>query len=321
MNAPETTEPIKLFLSHASEDKEDFVRPLVSALQEAGFTVWYDEYELTMGDSLLKKIDKGLRECNFGVVVFSKYFFEKDWTQSELDGLFTRESQSQKIILPIWKDVTKADVLEYSPMLAGRLGVPASKGIDAIVGEIQRAVQATMKAASFHTLDNAVEAFASLDRDLTGAKMARELEESAEGAVIVQEAGRQIIATLRETVEALEKTSKTLLIRIKKDSLDGPDSMTISGQYALRIAIHYGNNYSTSISDSFIGFSARQSAKEDVLKKQEFEPRFQNGGNLIWRSTDTDKQYTTEQLAAFLLKEIADTFREVAAIEENRSAR
>ena len=45
----------KLFISHASEDKADFVEPLVEALQAAGFEVWYDKYELTLGDSLLQK--------------------------------------------------------------------------------------------------------------------------------------------------------------------------------------------------------------------------------------------------------------------------
>jgi len=47
----------KLFISHAFEDKADFVEPLVRALQNADFSVWYDKFELTMGDSLLHPLN------------------------------------------------------------------------------------------------------------------------------------------------------------------------------------------------------------------------------------------------------------------------
>ena len=50
-----------VFISHASEDKDEIVRPLAIALRNAGLTVWYDEFELKIGDSLRQKIDKGLK--------------------------------------------------------------------------------------------------------------------------------------------------------------------------------------------------------------------------------------------------------------------
>jgi hypothetical protein len=67
---------VKLFISHASEDKTDFVRPLAEALK-SHFAIWYDEHELTLGDSLLKKINAGLAACDYGVVVLSPAFFQK----------------------------------------------------------------------------------------------------------------------------------------------------------------------------------------------------------------------------------------------------
>lgn len=73
-----------LFISHASEDKSDVVRPLANALKEAGLTVWYDEFELRIGDSLRRKIDKGLASSRFGVVVLSKAFFGRGWPEYEL---------------------------------------------------------------------------------------------------------------------------------------------------------------------------------------------------------------------------------------------
>ena len=44
------------FISHASEDKDDFVRPLVSALEAAGFDIWYDEFSLKVGDISKERI-------------------------------------------------------------------------------------------------------------------------------------------------------------------------------------------------------------------------------------------------------------------------
>lgn len=112
------------FISHASEDKEEFVRPLAEALTVAGLRVWYDEFELKVGDSLRRSIDKGLSRSQFGIVVLSPAFFEKNWTQYELDGLVSKEMAGEgKVILPIWHRVSKDDVMKYSPALADRVAL------------------------------------------------------------------------------------------------------------------------------------------------------------------------------------------------------
>lgn len=113
-----------VFISHASEDKEAFVRPLAEALTEAGVDVWYDETVLTVGDSLRRSIDKGLASSRFGIVVLSTSFFAKNWPQYELDGLVTRETSSgEKVILPIWHKVSKDEVASYSPTLADKVAL------------------------------------------------------------------------------------------------------------------------------------------------------------------------------------------------------
>ena len=110
-----------VFISHASEDKEEVVRPLATALQTAGLSVWYDEFELRIGDSLRRKIDKGLASSRFGVVIFSGAFFKRGWPEYELDGLVTRAVSGEQIILPIWHNISKREVMDYSPSLADRL--------------------------------------------------------------------------------------------------------------------------------------------------------------------------------------------------------
>lgn len=73
-----------VFISHASEDKGNFVRPLSEALKDLGVKVWYDEFTLQPGDSLSRSIDKGLAKSKFGVVVLSKHFIKKPWPEYEL---------------------------------------------------------------------------------------------------------------------------------------------------------------------------------------------------------------------------------------------
>ena len=110
-----------VFISHASEDKNDVARPLANALQSGGLRVWYDEFELKIGDSLRRKIDKGLANSRFGVVVLSKSFFAKGWPNYELDGLVTRAVSGEQVILPIWHDITKQELIKHSPSLADKV--------------------------------------------------------------------------------------------------------------------------------------------------------------------------------------------------------
>lgn len=63
-----------VFICHASEDKEAFVRELAEALSKY-LRVWYDEFSLSLGDSLRRKIDYGISHSRYGIVVLSEDFF------------------------------------------------------------------------------------------------------------------------------------------------------------------------------------------------------------------------------------------------------
>lgn len=109
-----------VFLSHASEDKDAIARPLAEALEVRGVTVWFDEIQIKVGQSIRQEIEHGIAGCRFGVVIISPAFFDKQWTQAELDGLFSKKmSSGDDLILPVWHHVSKQEVLEQSPLLAG----------------------------------------------------------------------------------------------------------------------------------------------------------------------------------------------------------
>lgn len=126
------------FISHASEDKQDIVRPLAEALKAAGCRVWYDESELKLGDSLRRKIDHGLANSRYGIVVISRNFMKKNWPDYELNGMVAREIDGVKVVLPLWHGVTKKEVAAYSPSLADKLALDTSEvGIPEIVGKLK----------------------------------------------------------------------------------------------------------------------------------------------------------------------------------------
>ncbi|HWC98447.1 MAG TPA: TIR domain-containing protein [Candidatus Sulfopaludibacter sp.] len=130
-----------VFISHASEDKKDVVEPLTRILTARGLSVWYDDTTLLLGDSLHRKIDEGLAGSRYGVVVLSKSFFAKNWPQQELSGLAARESGGSKVILPVWHEMRHSEILQYSPLLADRLGISTENGLEVVATEILKVVQ------------------------------------------------------------------------------------------------------------------------------------------------------------------------------------
>jgi hypothetical protein len=125
------------FISHASEDKDKFVRQLAQQLKEKNVSVWYDEFSLRVGDSLRKSIDIGLKESNYGIVVLSPSFFEKHWPDWELNGLIQLQNKKQKkTILPIWHNLTYDQVCNYSPSLADIYAINSNLGVEYVVQKI-----------------------------------------------------------------------------------------------------------------------------------------------------------------------------------------
>jgi hypothetical protein len=129
-----------VFVSHAFEDKERFARPLAEGLRERGFKVWFDEFTLTVGDSLRRSIDRGLAHSQFGVVVISPDFLRKEWPQKELDGLVAREIDGVKVILPVWHRISANEIRAYSPTLADRVAASSDKGLEHVITELLRAI-------------------------------------------------------------------------------------------------------------------------------------------------------------------------------------
>jgi hypothetical protein len=131
-----------VFISHASEDKATIARPLAKQLRSRGCSVWFDEYELVLGDSLRSTIGDGLRHSLVGVVILSHSFFAKRWPQWELDGLTARHIAGERnVILPVWHEVGSGDVRSYSPPLADLVAAKSSDGVEAVADAVLRVLR------------------------------------------------------------------------------------------------------------------------------------------------------------------------------------
>ena len=131
-----------VFISHASEDKDDIVEKIVNLLEYFGIKVWYDKDILSVGDSLSKSIDIGLTNSRYGIIILSENFIKKGWTEYEFRALLNREVGKKKVILPIWHKINKETIEKYSPFLLEKYALDSTKyKLEQIVIELIRVIK------------------------------------------------------------------------------------------------------------------------------------------------------------------------------------
>lgn len=142
---PEAAAPDEVrdvFISHAGPDKAGVARPLAAALLARGYSVWFDEFELVVGDRLSSAIDRGLATSRCGVVVLSPAFMQRPWPLRELSGLVARETVTgDPLVLPVWHEVDRDAVVRFSPPLADVVAIETSQGVDAVADALALAIE------------------------------------------------------------------------------------------------------------------------------------------------------------------------------------
>jgi len=210
-----SSQPPKVFLSHATEDKIPFVHELAVALSRF-FSVWYDEYSIQLGRSIFESVSAGLANCDFGVIVLSKAFFEKKWTQGELGGLFARESPTLRRIIPVWKDVTVKEVIAFSPILADRRAVSASEGVPAVVESIRRAIEMAERPDGFVHTGTVANRYSELGSSIQSFQDSRGLFGCPEGARRARDGQNLLFDLLEKQAGRLAGVSPQLKLKCRR---------------------------------------------------------------------------------------------------------
>lgn len=127
------------FISYATPDRETVARPLYEALNRLGYKVWFDAENLTVGDNLCEAISAGLSHSRFALIIFSPAYLDRAWPRRELTGFLSKESSGMKVILPIRHHISHEEIVARLPILADKISITTSPGLDRVVLEIIKA--------------------------------------------------------------------------------------------------------------------------------------------------------------------------------------
>ncbi|MBL7872115.1 MAG: TIR domain-containing protein [Cyclobacteriaceae bacterium] len=128
------------FLSHSVDDKIGIATELDAALKEKGLKIWYSSRDLSVGDSITERINSGLKQCRFGIVIISPSFLDKFWGPYELTMLLNK-TEGEKKILPILYNISKDELAVRAPMIADIFAIEARHGIPYVVEKLYHVIQ------------------------------------------------------------------------------------------------------------------------------------------------------------------------------------
>jgi hypothetical protein len=124
-----------VFISYATEDN-DFASDVAYGLKANGFSVWFAPLSLKVGNKLLDSVEQGIRESRKGILVLSKHYLAKGWTSYEMDILVREHIETRKPLLPIWLEVTKADVEARHAGLSGIVAITETRSIKDVTSKL-----------------------------------------------------------------------------------------------------------------------------------------------------------------------------------------
>jgi hypothetical protein len=87
-----------LFISHSSKDKEK-VLTLAGELTEAGLSVWLDEWQIRVGESIPIRISDGIEQARFLLLVLSRSAVSSGWVEREWTAAYWREATDRNVIV------------------------------------------------------------------------------------------------------------------------------------------------------------------------------------------------------------------------------
>lgn len=202
----------KIFLSHTSADKP-FVRKLAADLRNHGHTVWIDEAEINIGDSLIDKIREGIDSVDYIAVILSQASIESAWVKKELDIASNREIKENKVVvLPL-----KIENVDLPGFLEGKFY------------------------GDFSNPDDYSEKLVLLLRSLGDSQPLQSMEkEEVEQLQKELEAVKEVLSKHKKDLDkvveySLASKSENLRNRIKEENKNHPEFAPINNVYAFEI--------------------------------------------------------------------------------------
>lgn len=131
---------VRVFICHASEDKPA-ARALANAMKGLGADVWFDEWEIRVGESIVQRIGDALGTISHLVVLLSLNSVEKPWVRKELSSALMRQLSQQSVtVLPV-----RLDNCSVPPLLADIKYADARNGVETALAELEKSLFDTFK--------------------------------------------------------------------------------------------------------------------------------------------------------------------------------
>jgi hypothetical protein len=99
-----------VFISHSSKDKKT-VLDIIQGFKRKGVTYWVDHEQIEYGDMITGKIEEGLKNSKYILVVLSKHLGKSNWSRIEYGPILNREynKKSGKKVIPLKIDDCNED--------------------------------------------------------------------------------------------------------------------------------------------------------------------------------------------------------------------
>ena len=134
-----------VFISHAYEDKEEYVYPLVEKFRDNVISYWLDEIEIGWGERIVSKINEGLISSKYVLVVLTRTFLEKKWTNVELENALTTEVNTGRIVVLPVMAISEKDAFKKFPLLNSKLYLRWELGAETIALHLTKLLKREFK--------------------------------------------------------------------------------------------------------------------------------------------------------------------------------
>ena len=104
-------------ISFASEDRDNFVIPLIQFLERFGIKLWYDDYVLNCDRDIRNSILEGISSAEHGILVLSDHFISKEFPVYEAIQMIQKEQSRGFDVIPICHGISQKTVLKHFPSL------------------------------------------------------------------------------------------------------------------------------------------------------------------------------------------------------------
>lgn len=255
---------MKIFISHATNDKVTIALPLYTQLQIHNLNPWIDKKDIKYSSSLFHSINRGLAESLYAVVIISPSFIASDWTNKELEAIHNRHVEKKiSHLFLVYHQIERDSVVDIYPLLCDNFAFDSMDGVEYIAQKIQSSIKTKQEIRDFvRAKQEGREYIVSNQNELP------RLDESFYFMMNIQREVKRVEEPfLIETIKRLTSIEKEKMIQLLvKDLIQNDESYARLYEDVIRRIPHRGGDEDVFVDLSLIGDDVLVGVLESSLK-------------------------------------------------------